>query len=211
MITIKEHTIEESIIDKNGWVLDLGCINFAFSLEVKKYCDNVICVDPNPNIKQIPEGLIHENVAITHDENLTEQTYFMYNDISGNSLLNPSNDTCFLQGEQKVYLTTIKKLMSKYNIDKFELIKFDIEGSEYKILEEMDWSISKQFSIEFHDFRGMNPYYPNNELYYSKLLEKIKDNFDVITHVNTHHPGFPWGKGFNYWDSLFVEKQIKNN
>jgi FkbM family methyltransferase len=206
MITIKEHTIEESIIDKNGWVLDLVCVNFQFSLEIKKYCNNVICVDPNPNITQVPEGLIHENAALTHDETLTEQTYFLYDDTNGNSLLNPSNDICNLHGQKKVNLTTIKKLMLKYNIDKFELIKFDIEGSEYKILEELDWGVSKQFSVEFHDFRGMNPYYPNNEFFYSNLFEKIKNNFDIITHVNTHHPGFPWGEGFNYWDSLFVEK-----
>jgi FkbM family methyltransferase len=206
MITIKEHTIEESIIDKNGWVLDLGCVNFAFSLEIKKYCDNVICVDPNPNIKEIPDGVIYENIAITHDENLTEDIYYLYDDISGNSLLNPSNDTCRLLGEQKINLTTIKKLMLKYNIEKFELIKFDIEGSEYSILENLDWGVSKQFSVEFHDFRGMNPHYPNNEIYYDKLLDKIKNKFDVISHTNTHHPGFPLGMGYNYWDSLFVEK-----
>ena len=50
------------------------------------------------------------------------------------------------------------------------------------------------------------PYYPNNEVYYDKLLDKIKDKFDVISHTNTHHPGFPLGMGYNYWDSLFVEK-----
>jgi FkbM family methyltransferase len=207
MITIKEHTIEETIIDKNGWVLDLGCVNFGFSLEIKKYCNNVICVDPNPNIKEIPDGLIYENIAITHDENLTENVYYLYDDISGYSLLNPSNDTCRLLSEQIINLTTIKKLMLKYDIEKFELIKFDIEGSEYKILENLDWSISKQFSVEFHDFRNMNPYYPNNEIYYDKLLDQIKDKFDVITHSNTHHPGFPLGMGYNYWDSLFVEKK----
>ena len=93
--------------------------------------------------------------------------------------------------------------MLKYNIKKFELIKFDIEGSEYSILENLDWGISKQFSVEFHDFRSMNPYYPNNEIYYDKLLNKIKDDFNIITHTITHHPG---GAGYNYWDSLFVEK-----
>jgi FkbM family methyltransferase len=204
MITICEHTIEESIIDKNGWVLDLGCFGFSFSLELKKYCDNILCVDPNPKIKEVPEGLIYENAAITHDDNLIEGSYYLYNDINGHSLLNPVKDTCSLISVKKINLTTINKLMLKYNIKKFELIKFDIEGSEYLILENLDWSISKQFSVEFHDFRSMNPYYPNNEIYYDKLLNKIKDDFNVITHTITPHPG---GVGYNYWDSLFVEKQ----
>ena len=39
MITLSEHTIEESIIDENGWVLDLGCVNFSFTNDIKKYCN----------------------------------------------------------------------------------------------------------------------------------------------------------------------------
>ena len=66
--------------------------------------------------------------------------------------------------------------MTKYDIEQFELIKFDIEGSEYSILENLDWTISKQYSIEFHDFRFMNPYYPHNEFYYFNLKEKLSTN-----------------------------------
>ena len=40
MIIISEHTREESIIDKNGWILDIVCINFSFDNEIKKYCKN---------------------------------------------------------------------------------------------------------------------------------------------------------------------------
>jgi FkbM family methyltransferase len=205
MITISEHTIEETIIDKNGWALDLGCINFSFAKEVKQYCDNIICVDPNPNIDKnnIPENIIYENVAITHDEQISEQTFFIYNDIHGYSLLNPPRDLCVLQSTISVQVTTIKKIMEKYNIKKFELIKFDIEGAEYEILKNLDWSISKQYSIEFHDFRSMNPYFPDNEKYYTELFNKIKD-VKSIKHELTDHLGFCNGTGRNYWDTLII-------
>ncbi len=208
MITISEHTIDETLINKDGWILDLGCINFTFANDIKKYCNNVLCIDPNPNIKEIPEGIIYERMAVTHDESVNEQNFYIYNDINGYSLLNPSRDWCTLQEVITVPVCTIKSMMEKYNIDKFELIKFDIEGSEYKILENINWSISKQFSIEFHDFRFMNPYYPNNETYYDLLLDRIKDKMDIVQHQLTDHPGFPSGMGRNYWDSLFVEKKI---
>jgi len=208
MITLSEHTIEETIIDKNGWVLDLGCINFTFANEIKRYCNNILCIDPNPNIKEIPDGIIYERMAVTHDETINEQSFYIYNDINGYSLLNPSKDWCTLQEVITVPVSTIKSIMKKYNIDKFEIIKFDIEGSEYKILENIDWSISKQFSIEFHDFRFMNPYYPNNYIYYDLLMDKVKDKMDIIQHQLTDHPGFPNGMGSNYWDSLFVEKNL---
>jgi FkbM family methyltransferase len=205
MITIQEHSIEESIIEKDGWILDLGCINFSFSKDIKQYCNNIICVDPNPSIDKnlIPEGIIYENLAVTHDENITEQTFYIYNDIQGYSLLNPPNDWCVLQREIKVPVTTIKKIMKKYNIKKFELIKFDIEGAEYEILKNLDWSCSKQYSIEFHDFRFMNPCYPDNEKYYDEVFIKIKD-IKYIKHEITDHPGFPNGMGKNYWDTLIV-------
>jgi hypothetical protein len=96
--------------------------------------------------------------------------------------------------------------MDKYNIEKFELIKFDIEGSEYEILEKMDWSITKQISVEFHDFRNMNPFSPNNEIYYTNLFSKIPTNYTIAQHQKTNHPGFPLGMGLNYWDSLFIQK-----
>jgi FkbM family methyltransferase len=210
MITISEHTLEETIIEKDGWVLDLGCINFSFAKAIQKYCDNVLCVDPNPNINpnEIPEGLIYERVAVTHMENVSENTFYIYNDRNGYSLLNPKMDWCQLETTITVPVCTIKSLMEKYNIEQFELIKFDIEGAEYAILDNIDWNISKQFSIEFHDFRFMNPCYPNNELYYDRILPKIKEVCEVVTHEPTDHPGFPPGYGKNYWDSLFVRKNL---
>lgn len=207
MITLAEHTIEETIIDENGYILDLGCVNFGFTLEMKKLCNNIICVDPNPKIKKAPEGIIYERAAISHDSSDQMTEFFIYSDNQGCSLLNPEKDWCRLIGKIEVPLLTIKDVMEKYNIKQFELIKFDIEGSEYSILSDIDWTISKQYSIEFHDFRNMNPFSPNNEIYYNNLKEKMKDYCDIITHEITDHPGFPDGLGKNYWDSLFLLKR----
>lgn len=210
MITISEHTFEETLISKDGWILDLGCINFSFAREAKKYCDNILCVDPNPNIKNedVPEGIIYERTAVTHLPDVTENTFYIYNDKNGYSLLNPKMDWCQLISTITVPVCTIKSLMNKYNIQQFELIKFDIEGAEYAILDNIDWNISKQFSIEFHDFRFMNPYYPNNQIYYDRLLQKLQVVCDVVSHKLTDHPGFPEGYGRNYWDSLFIRKNV---
>lgn len=97
-----------------------------------------------------------ESVAIVADDK-KEVDYFIYNDTNGYSLLNPIRDWCQLEGKIKIPSMNIKDIMKKYGIEKFELIKFDIEGSEYEILKNIDWTISKQYSVEFHDFRFMNP------------------------------------------------------
>lgn len=206
MIQIAEHTINESILNKSGWALDLGCIGFNFSSGIKSYVDNVIGVDPNPSIQPVPD--IHfENVAVISNKSTESVYYNSYTDSQANSLLMPMNDICVFLSRVKVKTTTIPDLMEKYGIKQFEVIKIDIEGGEYDLLDNMDFTISKQFSIEFHDFRNMNPYYPNNDEYYSMLFYKLKEYCDIVQHTKTHHPGFNMGMGFNYWDSLFVLKE----
>lgn len=207
MITIAEHTIEESIIDRNGYVLDLGCVNFGFANKIKKYCDNIICVDPNPTITEVPDFVNYEKAALYYNDDLKEIEFNIYNDIQGYSILNPEKDWCVLLNKIKVPTITITEIMKKYNIKQFELIKFDIEGAEYKILENIDWTISKQFSVEFHDFRFMNPNYPDNDLYYKNIFARMKDYCHIMQHSITDHEGFPNGLGRNYWDSLFVLKK----
>lgn len=205
-INISEHTFLPELIKKEGYVLDLGCVNFNFSLGLKEYCNNIISVDPNLTIKDVPEGISFEPKAIVSNDD-KEVNFFIYNDVSGYSLLNPSRDWCILQNIVKVEACNLQDIMTKYNVQQFELIKIDIEGGEYALLENIDWTISKQYTIEFHDFRFMNPYNPNNEIYYGKIMEKMLNYCEIIQHENTDHPGFPPGMGRNYWDSVFVLKK----
>lgn len=200
-----EHSVDETILNPNGYVLDIGCYGFGFSKEIKNYVKNVICVDPNPQIKDIPD-VIFENKAIVVSGGNKQIKYNIFNDKSGNSLLTSNHDWCIFEKSIYVDTITIDDIMTKYNISQFELIKIDIEGYEYELLNNIDWNISKQYSVEFHDFRGLNPYYPNDEEYYRLLLEKLSKYCSYINHKKTHHPGFPHGRGFNYWDSLFVLK-----
>lgn len=79
MIEIQDHTIEESIIQKNGWVLDLGCINFKFTNELLKYSDNVIGIDANPSITNDNPKIKFENYALISDSfNKDHVNYYIY-------------------------------------------------------------------------------------------------------------------------------------
>ena len=200
---VYEHSIIPSIINKNGWILDLGCVNFKFYNHMLQYTNNVVCVDANPNIEDVPEGCEFINSAVVPNNDIKEIQFFMYEDKNGNSLyLNPS-DYCPVREVIKVPCVTINDIMIKYGIKQFELIKFDIEGGEYDILQSLDWKISKQYSIEFHDFRNFN----KDPQFYEKFNNSLLPYCDIVKHEKTHHPGFPYGRGYNYWDSLFILKK----
>jgi hypothetical protein len=99
----------------------------------------------------------------------------------------------------------LHNLMKKYKIQQFDLIKMDIEGSEYDILMEIDRPISKQITIEFHDFRNLNPYYPDNEKYYQKLMEKVGGIYEFQDDI-CKKPGW-MKKHERHWDFLLRIKK----
>lgn len=199
--TISDHSLNLDLISKNGWVLDLGCLNFNFYKELKKITKNIICVDPNPKIGDIPDDCIFINKAI-HTINNQKIDYFIYEDQYGNSLLKNENDYCPLITKIEVETISIGDIMERFNIKQFDLIKFDIEGAEYDILLNIDYTISKQYSIEFHDFRN----FLNSKNFHEKFIEKCSRYCDIVKHEKSKHPWEPVGKCFNYWDSLFILK-----
>lgn len=199
---IFEHSIDVSLISNTGWVLDLGCINFNFYKEVKKLSNNIICVDPNPKIKDVPDGCIFINKAI-HNLSNKNIDYFIYEDQHGNSLFKNENDYSQLIGNIEIETISIEDIMKEYNIKQFDLIKFDIEGAEYDILSNIDFTISKQYSIEFHDFRN----FLNTDSFHEKFIENCSKYCDIIQHEKSKHAWEQVGKTFNYWDSLFTLKK----
>lgn len=207
--SILEHSIDISKLTK-GWVLDLGCgTDFGFAKKMVEFGCKVICIDPNPRIVPfVDENIFFESKAIVSN-NLKNIELVTYNDTDAATIISHNNEIEFLYEEDriKVETITIEEIMKKYSVEFFDVIKFDIEGSEYELLMNMNHPISSQISVEFHDFRNMNPYYPDNEIYYDKLFKKIDEYYDIIKHQITNHPGFRKNNS-NYWDSLFVLRTL---
>lgn len=205
--SIYEHSIDLDLLTPGGWVMDFGCgVDFNFSKKMLELGMNVIGIDPNPKIVNVPDGIIYERMALVSDESINNVVLDIYNDTDAASIIKTINDVGFVSktGSISVEATTINKLMLKYNIDKLDVLKLDIEGGEYSVLLNLE-PISKQISIEFHDFRGMNPYYPNNEEYYNSLRSHLV-SYDFVKHQIEQHRGIYGPQGLNYWDSLLILK-----
>jgi FkbM family methyltransferase len=160
--TIAEHTFNESLLKSNGWILDVGSRYGEFSRYFASRGFSVIAVDPNPTItKDNLEGAIFENVALVPMSlSGSEVDYVLCNvdsqcnHISGVPLNADIYPHLTERGTSviKVPSMTIFQLMQKYNVDSFELAKFDCEGSEVLLLDCQP--IAKQISIEFHLHMG---------------------------------------------------------
>ncbi len=214
MITVSEHSIEENLLTPGCWVLDLGSsTDFVFAKEMLNRGMKVISVDCNPKIESsiLPDHInFHfERKAIIPENDFSEfKTMKVFNDTDAATTSESTNLRPYSVLIETINVETIKisEIMSKYNITEFEVIKIDIEGSEYDLLLQMNHPLSKQLSVEFHDFRDLNPTFPNNEIYYEQLMDKILPHYSIVKHEKTHHPGFAHGHGYNFWDSLFVKK-----
>jgi FkbM family methyltransferase len=210
---IYEHSVRTDILTPGGWVIDFGCgVDFNFSKKMVEMGMKVISVDPNPRITSTPniDNLFYERMALVVDDTIESIDLDIFNDTDAASTIKTNNDIGFVskQNTISVEATTIKKLMDKYQIEKLDVLKLDIEGAEYSVLMSIDSEIANQISIEFHDFRGMNPNYPNNELYYDQLKEKLGNMYSFVKHEKEQHRGIPGHLGLNYWDSLLVSKKF---
>lgn len=206
MKTIFEHTFDETLLSDGGYVLDAGCgVDFWFSSYMTEIGMKVISLDPNPKIIKIPDGVIYENSALVAfaSDMCIMKTYL---DTDAATIVDCSLDTMKNKviSSTNVNAITIAQIMDRYGVEKFDLIKMDIEGSEYDILMNIDDINCSQISIEFHDFRNINPYYPNNEKYYEALKEKLKDKYEFIDDLS---PRPKWmDKRYYHWDVLLREK-----
>jgi FkbM family methyltransferase len=206
--TTAEHTFEDSLLSKDGWAIDFGCgVDFTFSKAMLAYGLNVIGVDPNPEITEpLVKDKFHFLPYALSVHNADDLNLSIFNDTDAASIVPTAHDVSFVKktNQTKISGRNIQYFQSLFNINQFDIAKLDIEGSEYQFLLDLQEPIAKQLSIEFHDFRGMNPFSPNNEQFYDVILPKLCQWYTIVQHKKTPHPGFP--NSDNYWDSLFILK-----
>lgn len=203
---IHGHTVDLSLLTQGGYVLDLGCRDFIFTQEMLNIGMKVISIDPYKDI-QIEQKLLNnknfifKNMACVGLKTNEYLKYYEYNDWGANSLF----DICAENKQYKeikkydVKTTTIGEIMKELNIEIFELIKIDVEGSEYEILKNLPKNCSKQLSVEFHDWLRLNPYKDEPEKFYEEIEKSVLKDYLVLEKKRV-----PMHEGFTYSDVLYV-------
>ncbi|MFW5886403.1 MAG: FkbM family methyltransferase [Bacteroidota bacterium] len=144
-------------LDENSLVFDIGGYAGDFAADIFcKYNCNVYVFEPvsvfyekiktrfsnNSKVKVFNVGLSGESTSSTISINGTSSSLFK------------ASDT--MQGTQKIKLVSIADFIQEHGIEKIDLMKINIEGGEYPLLEALTENnlinFSRYYQIQFHNF-----------------------------------------------------------
>ncbi len=158
MVTVDTHSFSPF---EPGWVLDAGARGFAFAKHLANHGAKVISLEPDKYIAdpKIP-GVNFYNEALYSE--CGQKMYGSWSTGEGNLVFDHhqyKGENYDYMHKDEVWCRTIDYYMRRHNIEMFELIKLDIEGSEFPVITdyiERKQVLTKQFSIEWHYFTGQH-------------------------------------------------------
>jgi FkbM family methyltransferase len=194
---IKEHSfIEDLLENKEITVVDLGACRGEFIDEMNEFYNikKAILVEANPtnfkNLTNKPNYVLYNNVI----SSISGETVLFYEDTK--SPYNGSKVFNYFDGvEHRIKSIKLEEIMIENNISYIDLLKIDIEGSEYDVMLNISddcYSKIKQITVEFHDFVDNNLKEATENvikklesLGFSRISKGIKymnnsDNYDVL-------------------------------
>lgn len=185
IITIAEHSVDMAILPANAAILDLGCRGFLFAKELQSRGHMLVTVDIEDFPREQRVGHFFP-VAITN-----------HNGKCGIARSSDPQATKIKEGDE-IACWTLDEFSRLLKIPFWDLIKIDIEGSEYEVIMSLAKAPATQLSIEFHLHTGVYGIDLVNEMV--KYLQIL--GYEIAKHELTEAHGC----GYNYWDSLFILK-----
>jgi len=171
---IMEHTFFENLLNDEIIVIDLGACKGEFINEIEKNykVKKAVLVEANPNnFKNLinKDNWVNYNRAISSNSNefieFYEDPKSPYN---GTKVFN------YFDGvKHKIETITLEDIIKENNISYIDILKIDIEGSEYEIMDKISdevYNVIRQITIEFHDFID-----PNLKIETQKIIDKLEN------------------------------------
>jgi FkbM family methyltransferase len=193
---LAEHSVDLDLLPEAPVVLDAGCRGFDFSNAVLEVRPNarIIAMEAAPGV----EGSNDPRITFLNQPLVG---FLQSSKMEFVALPNPA--ACFMRELNpatfkgiSVETRTLQWLSSRFQIEKFDLIKLDVEGSEFGILETWPGPIATQLSVEFHDYVDNHKY---DDAFFNRLFLGSLSDYDVVQHEVSEVSNARRG----HWDSLF--------
>lgn len=199
---IHEHSVAVDLLT-GGICIDVGCRGFQFSSELKKLGCNVVGFDLEK--MDPPEGVEFLRMAVS-----TYNGHAKFVDTKDAQAKHLSESgTCdvpvislnLIYENLKNYSTKVLLFPPQLPNTAVDVLKLDCEGEEYRVLSDENFQpIPRQISVEFH----MHCHRALHDQYYDKCMENLLKYYEPVQHELTQ----AHGAGFNYWNSLFIRKDL---
>lgn len=174
---------EEKIRNAKNFIIDAGAQAGFFSLYARALNPDIkiIAIEPDEENLQAMENNFSQN-NINNIEVISSalagtrsvRDFFVSTDFHDHSL--NKNLVKKIARKVKVQGLTLGDICEKYNINQIDLLKMDIEGSEYEVLNNLsqnDWDKINSIILEYHNFLNFNN---------KQLIDILKqNNFKVKT------------------------------
>lgn len=177
---IHEHSVDMDLLPAKATILDLGCRFMNWTNHFRELGHTVHAVD----IDDLQHG-DYDRCAITNYTGMCGITHT--GDPQGTKIGPGDSIRCY----------TLEDYMKLKKVEFFDLIKFDVEGSEVEIILSLEKAPSRSLSIEFHLHCGQEQ---EDVWQVIKKTEALGYKVEFWDYSEKH------GAGFNVWDSLLILK-----
>lgn len=198
LTVIDEHSVCLELLPLNAAVLDAGCAGFGFTNALSELGHRVLACDiqdlgEENRLKYLQMGLyFHAGKAHVSDDQDIQARH-----VKDITLFNKDKPSPAKIASDEIYLTTIQGCAQFVGVEKFDLIKMDIEGAELAILQNAVHPIAGQVSVEFH----CHTRHQTKEQI-DHLLRWLSKWYNIYNQVwEKRH-----GCSENYWDILLIAK-----
>ena len=191
--TISEHTVAVDLLT-GGPVLDAGARGFVFS---KWFADRghfVLALDPSPELTLEPyKNIVFQKKALVGPN--VKFPYLVMTEDPGASYIAENFPAYAVEPVRMDELGFPEKIDSGWDV-----IKLDIEGSEYDVLMTWPGPIANQITVEFHEHTARK----RGDKAIQDIVDHLSQWYKPVQHEKTQAQCAGW----NYWDSLFVLKSL---
>jgi hypothetical protein len=172
------HSVNINLLNPGSNILDLGCRGFEFTNYFKKK-HNVYSVD----FGDLKGDYFQQ--AISYKK--SKYSIGNKNDLQA---------SCLIDGDE-IEAISIQEFSESIGIKKWDLVKMNIEGSEYEIMKNLSHPYCEQICVSFHAHCG---YQTKEQI--DELLEWLHQWYDIYNEIWESR----YCAGFNYWDILLIRK-----
>lgn len=190
LLTIHEHTIAPDLLT-GGVVIDGGCRGFLFADALQNLGETVLAFD-------LEEMLAPAGVHFFAKALLPRTGHVCVCDTA-------DLQAKFISGVgrpiESIGINEVYEASQSEGEITIDILKLDVEGSEYHILSDPDFQpLPRQISVEFHEHCHKKAH----AAFFEHCIKNLEKYYVAVQHERTQAHGAGW----NYWDSLFVRRDL---